>query len=134
MKIAAVADTHAVLWYIYAAPELSKTARTLIENSARNGEFIGVSAISLAEIVYLVEKGKVRKDAYRRLTAALQAPDNVLTELALTSQIVDAMWLIPYRAVPDFPDRIIAATAKQLGVPVISRDHKIVSADVESIW
>jgi len=36
--------------------------------------------------------------------------------------------------VPDLPDRIIAATALHLGLPLISRDRKIQLADVETIW
>ena len=36
--------------------------------------------------------------------------------------------------VPDMPDRIIAATALTLGVPVISRDSKIRLSSVATIW
>ena len=34
----------------------------------------------------------------------------------------------------DMPDRIIAATALTLGVPVISRDSKIQLSSVSTIW
>ena len=134
MNIAAVADTHAVLWYIYASPELSQRAKSFIEHSAESGLSIGVSTISLAEMVYLIEKRRIAQDAYIRLKAQLDNPENVLTELYVTSQIVEAMSQVPYADVPDFPDRIIAATAKSLSVPVISRDRKIRMADLESIW
>lgn len=36
--------------------------------------------------------------------------------------------------VPDMPDRIIAATALSLGVPLISRDRKIQVSTVSTIW
>ena len=36
--------------------------------------------------------------------------------------------------VPDMPDRIIAATALHLGVPLISRDGKIKASAVPTIW
>ena len=134
MNVIAVADTHAVLWYVYASPELSNAARTWIEDAAAHGAFIGVSAISLAEIVYLIEKGKVAQDAYARLMQNIGDPQNVLKELPVTSQIIEAMRKIPYRSVPDFPDRIIAATAKAFDVPVISRDRNIRTAEIESIW
>jgi PIN domain nuclease of toxin-antitoxin system len=134
MNIAAVADTHAVLWYIYASPKLSDVAKSFMDNATSNGLFIGVSTISLAEIVYLIEKGRVAKDAYKRLTQKLHDPKNVLLELPVTSQIVDYMWLVPYRDVPDFPDRIIAATAKNFDAPVITRDREIKTVDLKSIW
>ena len=36
--------------------------------------------------------------------------------------------------IPDMPDRIVAATAVYLGVPVISRDGKIRASNVQTIW
>ncbi|WP_336389855.1 PIN domain-containing protein [Scytonema hofmannii] len=36
--------------------------------------------------------------------------------------------------VPDLPDRIIAATALYLGVPIISRDNKIQLSSINTIW
>jgi PIN domain nuclease of toxin-antitoxin system len=56
LKTAGVADTHAALWYVLKNPRLSNRAKSFIEDAASAGLSIGVSAISLAEIVYLVEK------------------------------------------------------------------------------
>jgi PIN domain nuclease of toxin-antitoxin system len=36
--------------------------------------------------------------------------------------------------VPDMPDRIIAATGLHLSVPVISRDGKISTSEIRTIW
>ena len=41
---------------------------------------------------------------------------------------------IPREDIPDMPDRIIAATALHLGVPLISRDSKIKLSKVKTIW
>lgn len=38
------------------------------------------------------------------------------------------------RQVPDLPDRVIAATALHLSVPLISRDGKIRASGVATIW
>ena len=51
----AVADTHAVIWYIFADSRLSVTARTTIEDIAAEGNQVAFSSITLAEIVYLSE-------------------------------------------------------------------------------
>ena len=37
-------------------------------------------------------------------------------------------------SVPDMPDRIVAATAVYLGVPVISRDGRIRASSIQTIW
>ncbi len=55
----AIADTHAVIWYIFADNRLSITARTTIEEAAARGDQIAFSSITLAEIVYLIEKGRI---------------------------------------------------------------------------
>ncbi len=36
--------------------------------------------------------------------------------------------------IPDLPDRIIAATALYLNVPVISRDRRIQLSSIDTIW
>jgi predicted nucleic acid-binding protein len=36
--------------------------------------------------------------------------------------------------IPDLPDRIIAATGLYLNVPVISRDRRIQSSTIDTIW
>ena len=44
------------------------------------------------------------------------------------------MRLVPRVAVPDMPDRIVAATAVHFGVPVISRDRRIQSSILSTVW
>ena len=41
---------------------------------------------------------------------------------------------IPRDEVPDMPDRITAATAVYMGIPVISRDGRIRGARIETVW
>ncbi|MCP4108158.1 MAG: type II toxin-antitoxin system VapC family toxin [Desulfobacteraceae bacterium] len=134
MNIAAVADTHAVVWYIYASPRLSQNAKDFIERAAQNGLYIGVSSITLAELVYLTEKGRVDNEVYDILLQRLRDLSNVLTELHLNSDIIEFMKLIPREDIPDFPDRLIAATANKFDVPLITRDGMIRSAGIRHIW
>jgi PIN domain nuclease of toxin-antitoxin system len=54
--IAGVADTHAALSYLLNNPKLSVTARRFMDDAAAAGHDIALSPISLAEIIYLVEK------------------------------------------------------------------------------
>jgi PIN domain nuclease of toxin-antitoxin system len=123
--IAGVADTHTALWYLYDDARLSVAAGDFIDRAAAAGSQIVVSSISLAEIVYLIEKNRLSaSDAYTDLKVALDDPDHVFKEAPFTVEIVDAMRQIPRVDVPDMPDRIVAATAVYFDVPVISRDGK----------
>ena len=132
--IAAVADTHTALWHLFNDPRLSPPAAEFIAQAAAARRNIAVSSITLAEIVYLIEKGRLPAPAYTELMQALANPNHLLKEAALNSTVVEAMRNVSRADVPDMPDRIIAATSLQLGVPVISRDRHIRSRMLTTIW
>jgi PIN domain nuclease of toxin-antitoxin system len=132
--IAGVADTHTALWYLYDDGRLSMTAGAFIDQAGEGGNRIVVSAISLAEIVYLIEKNRVPANAYADLRTALADPDHVFKEVPFNGEIVDAMLLVPRAEVPDMPDRIVAATAAYFRVPVISRDGRIRASNILTVW
>ena len=134
MTIAAVADTHTALWHLFGDPHLSAAAGAFIEQAAAARHKIAVSSISLAELVYLVEKGRLPESAYTELKQALGDPEHVFAEAVFTVAIVEAMRKVPRAEVPDLPDRIVAATAVHFGVPVISRDRLIRAASLKTIW
>jgi len=130
----AVADTHAVIWYLANDARLSVNARMRFEDAARNGEQIAISAVTLVEIVYLVEKGRIPAGRFTQLMTALDDPESLLVEVALTPTIARTLSRVDRDEVPDMPDRIIAATALHLNVPVISRDGKIKTSAITTIW
>ncbi len=131
--IAAVADTHAALWHLFNDARLSTPAGDFIDRAAARQRIV-VSSVSLAEVVYLVEKNRLAASAYDDLKSALLDPSHVLKEAPLTLEIVDGMRRVPRVAVPDLPDRIVAATAVFFGVPVISRDRRIKTSTIQTIW
>jgi PIN domain nuclease of toxin-antitoxin system len=134
LTIAAVADTHTALWHLFGDPRLSTAAGDFIDDAAKARQKIAVSSISLAEVVYLVEKNRIPEAAYRELTQALADPEHVFTEAPLTAAVVQAMRQVSRAEVPDMPDRIVAATAVYFNVPVISRDRRIMAASLKTVW
>ena len=132
--IAAVADTHTALWHLFDDARLSSTASSFIAEAAATRNKIAISSISLAEIVYLVEKARLPAAAYDELAKALADPEHVFAEAGFTVAIVQSMRQVSRVEVPDMPDRMIAATAVYFGVPVISRDRRIRAASLQTIW
>ncbi len=130
----AVADTHTVIWYLFADARLSATARATIEEAAVSGDQIAFSSITLAEIVYLIEKGRLALATLDRLLAAMDREDAVLVEIPFDRHVALALRKVERRQVPDLPDRIIAATALYLGLPLISRDRRVQVAGLDTIW
>jgi PIN domain nuclease of toxin-antitoxin system len=105
-----------------------------MDDAAQGGHHIALAPISLAEIVYLVEKNWLSVSAYEDLQAALSDPEYVIEEAPFAAEVVEAMRQVPRAQLPDMPDRIVAATAAFLRVPVISRDGRIESSNVRTVW
>lgn len=72
--LAAIADTHAVIWYIFADQRLSSQARKAIDKAADQGLHVGVSTITLAEIVYLAEKNRIAQKYITQITSPSKRP------------------------------------------------------------
>lgn len=134
LMISAIADTHTVIWYLYDDTRISEKAKRFIEATREQGNQIVLSTITLVEIVYLIEKGRIENRAFTKLNSELQNNQSVLREIPLTNRIVMELAEIDRNSIPDMPDRIIAATALHLDVPLLSRDEKIKNSRVETIW
>ncbi len=131
---AVVVDTHAILWYITQDPRLSQKALDALEATASAGDPIYVPAICLVELIYLIEKNRLPAAAEDRLLAALDDPQSPPRFVPMERAIVDAVKLVGRDEVPDMPDRIVAATALALQIPLISRDARIRATQVQTIW
>ena len=129
-----VTDTHGLIWYLEDSPRLGPAARRAFDACDRGEIVIYIPTICLVEIVYLQEKGRIPADLKAQLDTELQAGTSGLFLVALTAEVANAVARVPRAKVPDMPDRIIAATALHLGLPLISRDRKIQLADVNTTW
>jgi predicted nucleic acid-binding protein len=67
-------------------------------------------------------------------SAALADPTSVLRHLPVDEKVARKMAEVPREVVPDLPDRLIAATALLNGVPVLSRDGRIRTSAIQTIW
>ena len=129
-----VLDTHAALWYLENSTELSNVARTSIEDAVRNGRKVYVSAVTLIETVYLAERRKISAAALQRLRTSVTEPVVGLSIAPVDGWVAAALEKIPRSVVPDMPDRIIAATALHLSLPLVSRVRRLHEAGIYTIW
>jgi len=133
--MAVVLDTHAVIWYLSDSKQLSPTARLIITTEEKNGESIFVSAISLVEVIYLSERGRLPLTALQSLENALGDPMGSTVIAPLDAAVAKAVQKISRISVPDMPDRIIAATAVHLNADLVTRDRRLHAAlGNRSVW
>ena len=113
-------DTHVLLWWQAASDRLSRNARRRIEHAPH----VLVSPISFWELAMLVEKGRVGLD---RSTAAwvqdFVATDRVEIADVTPAIAVAAAELSGFHGDP--ADRLLVATARSHGVPLVSKDDKV---------
>ncbi len=127
-------DTHAAIWYLMEDPELPSQLAAMLDEIAGEGQPAFLSAISLVEIIYLAERGRIFRHAYQMFVRELRAARPTLELIPVTADVVEQVRNIPRSTVPDMPDRIIAATALHLGLSLVTRDRRIQQAGVSTIW
>ncbi|MFN0124948.1 MAG: type II toxin-antitoxin system VapC family toxin [Blastocatellia bacterium] len=121
-----IADTHIIVWYLDSPGILSHNATLSLDTVADDpDQRIYLSAITLVELQYLTEKGKINPPVLPQLLAALDRPQPILEVIPIDRNITNSVALIPRSVVPEMPDRIIAATALKTGLPLITMDKKI---------
>ena len=129
-----VADTHSAVWFVLEAPELSYTARKQMRDALAAGNRIYISAISLIEMLYLVEKSRIPRIALNRLLKFIADPTSGFAVAPVNVQVAQVVEQISRKDIPDMPDRIIAATALNLRLPLVTKDTRIRAANIETVW
>lgn len=131
----AVVDTHALIWWLCGdARRLGKTARSFTQRVDAGMAVACVPAIALVELSEAVARGRVTLfepfDAFvRRLDSTPSRYQVVPLSAGVVRRAHDLF------AVPERGDRLIAATAQELGVPLVTRDPALARAIGErAVW
>jgi len=113
---------------------LSGAARAALDGADETGVGIYLSAISLIEVTYLVEKGRLSQGVLARLEADLDDSNGIFVLVPIDRAVAAAVASVPLAEVRDLPDRVIAATARFLGMPLVTADAQLRRSSVETIW
>ena len=121
-----VLDTHVLLWATEDERRLGPEARAAIAAAGRSDD-IGVSAITPWEIALLAERGRLRlaQEVGAWIRAALALPGIRLLPIEPAVAADSARLPGTFRADP--ADRLIIATARQCGAPLLTADFAILS-------
>jgi PIN domain nuclease of toxin-antitoxin system len=125
-------DTHVVVWLAFEPDRLSKRAKAAI-SAARREDGLAIAGISLLELAWLAEKGRVETsltvEQFVRICAART------TVLPITPEIAARAASFPDSYPKDPQDRLIGATALAEGLALVTHDKGIgKSGLVPVIW
>jgi PIN domain nuclease of toxin-antitoxin system len=131
-----VADTHAIIWYVDSPSDLSLKAATALDSAANDiTKRIYISAISLIEMQYLTEKGKIKPTVMSQVLTEIDDSQPIIEVIPIDRVVADHLAGIPRNTVPDMPDRIISATALTLKLSLVTADTNIRAlSNVMTVW
>jgi PIN domain nuclease of toxin-antitoxin system len=132
--VSAVLDTHSTIWYLHRSTHLSPTALRIIRSAVDTGWPLFISAITLVETIYLAERGRLPLEAWSRLRSEVRSAASSILVQPVDENVAEAIHKVPRDVVPDMPDRIIAATALCLDLPLVTRDRRLQAAGIRTIW
>ncbi|GAK60957.1 PilT-like protein [Candidatus Vecturithrix granuli] len=135
MKALYVVDSHALIWHLQNARALSSKVRQIFLQVDHGQATAVIPTIVLVEMTYLAEKKRIAETLVQTVFTLLGTGSENYQLAPLDLEIVTNLTNIPRVVVPDMPDRLIAATALTLNLPLISRDMKIMNlTEIEVIW
>jgi len=130
-----VVDTHSIIWHLTQDRHLSRRVRKILDSADEGYAQVLVPSIALVEAVFLVQRQRVPATALSALFALSESKDASIRVMPLDMTVARTVGDFGPAAIPEMPDRIIAATARALGVPLITADPAIAASSlVDVVW
>jgi PIN domain nuclease of toxin-antitoxin system len=133
MTAAPVLDTHIWIWWMLGDPNLSASERDALDALPLEDRPV-ISDISLWEFATLVDMGRVEIDGSVEDWLRIAASPSTVRIQPITAGIVAEMNRLPATFHRDPADRLIVATARFLKLPLATKDRKIRSSRLVSVW
>jgi PIN domain nuclease of toxin-antitoxin system len=122
-------DTHILIWWHERPSRLPSAVRRII-SQARAGRSLFVADISLWEIANLAELGRIRLSIgiSTWLQRATAAP--LVERVGITPEIAAEVATLPASFHRDPADRLLVATARVMGLTLVTDDSRIREAGI----
>lgn len=126
-------DTHVWVWWILGDAGLSRAEKEALDSLPSDARPV-ISNISLWEFATLVDLGRIRIEGSVEDWLRIAASPATVRVQPITPAIVAEMNRLPAGFHRDPADRLIVATALSLKIPLATKDRKIRSARLATLW
>ena len=126
-------DTHAWIWWIDQDARLGARTIAVLDSLSRDQRPF-LCDISLWEVAMLVERGRIELDLPLGEWLDAAAHPRSVQIVSITPRIAAAVASLPDSFHRDPADRLIVATSRALGLPVLSHDRLINRSRLVTRW
>lgn len=127
-------DTHVIYWTAAEPRKLSRDAARAIEKAGRAGG-LWIASVSLFELAGMLKRrrvrgsGEIQKDVEAIVSSVHAGILEITPEIAVVAQH------LPEEFPRDPMDRVIAATARVLRIPLVTRDERLIDSPlIDTVW
>lgn len=132
---AVVTDTHAIIWYFSGNKRLSRKGRTIFEQAQLGQKQIVVPSIVLVETIFLLQRARIDKTIVQALLSLPESIQDSIYIYPLNKAVVSALGYFGSAVIPELADRIVAATAYHLALPILTTDSDMQESNlIQTIW
>jgi len=129
-----VSDTQCIIWYFTEDERrMPKAARAAFKAVGDGTAQVLIPSIVLVEAPFLAERQRVPRAILAELMALSDAPTSSICVVPLDLAVARAVSDFGPAAVPELADRIIAATARALNLPLLTTDPAIAASGLVKV-
>ncbi len=128
-----VTDTQCLLWYLADDRRLPRGPNRAFKAADEGNAQVLVPSITLVEAIFLSQRKRVSEALLACVLELQEDPDASIAVVPLDMAVVRALSDFGPAAVPELADRVIAATARALGLPLLTVDPVIIASGLVDV-
>jgi PIN domain nuclease of toxin-antitoxin system len=127
-------DTHVLAWLVAQPERLSRPAASAIRR-ARTSDGLAIADITVWELAFLFARGVLRSHGTVENAVWNLVTRSGVNVKPITAEIAALATQFPDDYPKDPVDRLVGATARSEGIPLVTRDERIRSSPLlKTIW